>query len=76
MDLEAIAALRNLLGETTPALLISGDTSPDRLREAHASGIPILHKPVSPDLLYFKLVELLNLNNQPAVNKNNLRGVA
>jgi signal transduction histidine kinase/ActR/RegA family two-component response regulator len=30
-----------------PALLISGDTAPQRLREANAAGIILLHKPVS-----------------------------
>lgn len=55
---EAIAALRAMLGETLPALLITGDTAPQRLREAQASGIPLLHKPVSPSKLYRRLVEL------------------
>jgi signal transduction histidine kinase len=55
---EAIASLRKLLGESLPALLITGDTAPERLREAQASGIPLLHKPVSPGKLYRKLVEL------------------
>lgn len=35
--LEAIVALRILLGNNLPALLITGDTAPDRLREAQAS---------------------------------------
>lgn len=30
-----------------PALLISGDTAPDRLQKAHAAGIGLLHKPVN-----------------------------
>lgn len=55
---EAIAAVRAMLGETLPALLITGDTAPERLREAQASGIPLLHKPVSPGKLYRRLVEL------------------
>jgi signal transduction histidine kinase/CheY-like chemotaxis protein len=55
---EAIAAIRQLLGEPLPALLITGDTAPERLREAKASGIPLLHKPVSPGKLYRRLVEL------------------
>jgi signal transduction histidine kinase len=55
---EAIAALRKLLGETLPALLITGDTAPERLREAQASGLPLMHKPVSPGKLYRKLVEM------------------
>jgi CheY-like chemotaxis protein len=57
--LEAIAALRTLLGNELPALLITGDTAPDRLREAQASGIPMLHKPVSPSQLYRGLVMTL-----------------
>lgn len=55
---EAIAAIRALLGEPIPALLITGDTAPERLSEAKASGIPLLHKPVSPSKLYRKLIEL------------------
>jgi signal transduction histidine kinase len=55
---EAIAAVRTLLGNAIPALLITGDTAPERLREAQASGIPLLHKPVSPGKLYRRLVEL------------------
>lgn len=57
---EAIAALRGLLGEETPALMITGDTAPDRLRETLASGVPLLHKPVAADQLYRSLVTLLN----------------
>lgn len=34
-----------------PALLISGDTAPDRLRDAAAAGVPMLHKPVPADVL-------------------------
>lgn len=57
--LEAITALRTVLGIDLPALLITGDTSPDRLREAQASGLPLLHKPVMPRQLYRKLVTIL-----------------
>jgi two-component system, sensor histidine kinase len=31
-----------------PALLITGDTAPQRLQEAAASGLQVLHKPVDP----------------------------
>ena len=34
-----------------PAIIITGDTSPDRIKEAEASGYKIIHKPVSPDKL-------------------------
>jgi CheY-like chemotaxis protein len=43
---ELIHAARERFNEV-PALLISGDTAPDRLREADALGITLLHKPVS-----------------------------
>ncbi|MCE5182146.1 MAG: response regulator [Betaproteobacteria bacterium] len=54
--LEAIVALRVLLGSRLPAMLITGDTAPDRLREAQGSGILLLHKPVTPELLHRGLV--------------------
>ena len=57
---EAIAALRAEFGERLPALLITGDTAPQRLREARASGVPLLHKPVSPNELYRGLTCVLN----------------
>lgn len=57
--IDAIAALRALAGRAVPAVLITGDTAPDRLREAGASGIQLLHKPVSPRQLYRELSTLL-----------------
>jgi CheY-like chemotaxis protein len=57
---EAIAALRAEFGEKLPALLITGDTAPQRLREARATGVPLLHKPVSPNQLYHGLMCVLN----------------
>jgi signal transduction histidine kinase/ActR/RegA family two-component response regulator len=55
---EAIAALRTLLGQGLPALLITGDTAPERLRDALTSGLPLLHKPVSTELLFQMLAEV------------------
>ena len=45
---EAIARLRSLSRSQVPAFLISGDTAPERLREASVSGYHLLHKPVLP----------------------------
>lgn len=53
---QAIKRIRQVTGEVPPALLITGDTAPERLREAHESGIPLLHKPVSPNQLYRTIV--------------------
>jgi len=44
----AVAELRAHFGAEIPALLITGDTAPERLREAKQSGLHILHKPVRP----------------------------
>ena len=43
---EAIAQVRGAWGNAIAALIVTGDTAPDRLREASASGYPVLHKPV------------------------------
>ena len=48
--LQAIRALREYWPHL-PALLISGDTAPDRLREARDSGLELLHKPVRAEIL-------------------------
>lgn len=45
---EAIDRIRVACGAPIPAFLISGDTTPERLREAQASGFRLLHKPVHP----------------------------
>lgn len=46
----AVAELRRIHAGL-PAVLISGDTAPDRLQDAAAAAIPLLHKPVSIDAL-------------------------
>ena len=55
---EAIEATRRKWGKCVPALLITGDTAPERMREALESGIPLVHKPVPPDALYQHLLTL------------------
>lgn len=46
--LEAVMILQETLRRYIPVLIITGDTDPDHLREAEASGYPLLHKPVQP----------------------------
>lgn len=55
----ALAAARALLGADLPALMITGDTAPARLRETLASGVPLLHKPVGPEQLRAALEQLM-----------------
>ena len=48
--LTAVSRLREA-SPGLPALLVSGDTAPARLREADAAGLRLLHKPVAVGLL-------------------------
>jgi signal transduction histidine kinase len=49
---DAIRAVFTRLARTIPAVIITGDTSPDRIREANASGFTLLHKPLDPEQLH------------------------
>jgi PAS domain S-box-containing protein len=44
--IELLRAVSNILNRNLPAVLISGDTSIDRLKQVKISGLPLLHKPV------------------------------
>jgi signal transduction histidine kinase/CheY-like chemotaxis protein len=57
--IEVIERLRKALGTPVPAFVISGDTAPERLREASAGGYHLLQKPVSPMTLRTTLNRLL-----------------
>lgn len=43
-----------------PVLIVTGDTGPERLQEADASGFPLLHKPVQPAKLRSTVQYLLS----------------
>jgi CheY-like chemotaxis protein len=46
--IEAIERIDAAFGASIPAILISGDTAPERLRDARDKGYILLHKPVDP----------------------------
>jgi len=56
---DAIHAIRQALNASIPALLITGDTSPERLQEANNSGLRLLHKPVGAEELHAALAKVL-----------------
>lgn len=56
--LQALEAVRDRLGREVPAAIITGDTAAERLREAHASGLALLHKPVPAERLQAVLFSL------------------
>jgi CheY-like chemotaxis protein len=45
---QAVREVRKLCGPSTPAVLITGDTSAEVLKQAHQNGLVILHKPLQP----------------------------
>ncbi|AWK87549.1 hybrid sensor histidine kinase/response regulator [Azospirillum thermophilum] len=54
---QAIHALAAAMGAAVPAILLTGDTSPERIREARESGFVMLHKPVTVGDLSAALAE-------------------
>lgn len=48
---DAIASVRRETGRSIPAMILTGDTAPERIREARDAGCPLLHKPVQPGRL-------------------------
>ena len=60
-----IQRLQSTCAADVPAVLISGDTAPERLREAKASGYRLLHKPVQPAKLRAVLSHLCSLASKP-----------
>ena len=57
--LELIAKIRQSIGKHLPALLMTGDTSTDKLRLAEASNCRVLHKPIDPQDLHSLIQKIL-----------------
>ena len=64
--IDAIASLRAACGAPVPAILMTGDTGPERLAEAQASGLLLLHKPVAPGRLRAAVGALMAETGEPA----------
>ena len=61
-----IERLRNEYNDSIPGMLITGDTAPDRIKEAQASGYLLLHKPVANEVLHAAIARLMQMQ-PPAV---------
>jgi CheY-like chemotaxis protein len=48
---QAIETVHAYCGQRIPALIITGDTAPERIAEAERGGFGLLHKPVGADEL-------------------------
>ena len=55
--LDVLATLRKA-GCTAPAVMVTGDTAPERIQAAKAAGLPLLYKPVDGQQLLTALHEL------------------
>jgi signal transduction histidine kinase/CheY-like chemotaxis protein len=64
--IQVVETLRSEFNVDIPALLVTGDTGPDRLRDAEASGLPILHKPLNPARLRTLIANLLREHTRAA----------
>ena len=56
---QAIQQIQAHFATSIPAIIITGDTAPERLREAQASGHHLLHKPLAPAQLRALLRHIL-----------------
>ena len=57
---QLIEAINSARKQNIPALLITGDTSPERIAEARATGLTLLHKPIQPAKLRIAIANLLH----------------
>ena len=67
--LTGVQRMRQRLGREVPAILVSGDTAPSRIREVHVAGHVLLHKPVDPALLRACLSEALAARPAPRARR-------
>ncbi|HEY2708349.1 MAG TPA: hybrid sensor histidine kinase/response regulator [Caulobacteraceae bacterium] len=57
--LAVVASVRTTFGPSVPALLVTGDTASERIREAHDTGLVLLHKPVPGGKLRAAIANLI-----------------
>jgi len=55
-----VELLRQASGYKTPAILVTGDTAPDRIKDAQNSNMPVLHKPIQPARLKIALANVIS----------------
>ena len=60
--IQAINRIEDELNTVVPSIIVTGDTSPDRLQELTSSGFVVLHKPVSAALLRSAIQKRLSHN--------------
>jgi len=61
---EAVALTRGHFRQLIPAMLLTGDMDSQQLRDAGRGGLPVLRKPVRPDQLRLKLVNMIGASRR------------
>ncbi len=56
---EVIEHIQQTFNRPIPGILITGDTAPDRIREASSHGLTLLHKPILPSELHVAISDIL-----------------
>lgn len=56
---QTVTKVGERLGRAVPGLILTGDTAPERIRDAVATGCRLLHKPVTPDDLRDAIAAIL-----------------
>lgn len=67
---DAVEAIRESVDLQVPAIVVTGDTSPERLKQVKDTGLQLLHKPVRPDELNDVMERLLNVNEPDSVDSS------
>ncbi|MGE6782810.1 hypothetical protein ACQKGL_09840 [Ensifer adhaerens] len=67
--IDAIREITSYLGRDVPALILSGDASPARLKEVTASGHRLLHKPLDAVRLEEEIEAVLAETSQEAARE-------
>ncbi|MBX2880505.1 MAG: response regulator [Granulosicoccus sp.] len=66
---DAVATVREAINQFVPAVIISGDTSPARLKEVGDSNLEMLHKPVAPEELRALLDRMLQTTTESSTSE-------
>ncbi len=65
---DVISRIREHLQTEVPAIILTGDIAPDRLKDIQSLGYPMLHKPCEPDVLRKLLAGSASSRVLPASN--------
>ena len=55
---DVINRINGLFSSTNPALIMTGEISPNALRAINAANFPVLHKPCDPQVLFNHMVKI------------------